>query len=355
MPGQNLPRQDRNLAVTHELKQRLTQAARDRLSREQVLKILEERNQADQHELAQRVDAGADVLRYLAEHGGVATRRAVAANVAAPPQANRILSDDEDDEVRAELCRKIARLMPDLTREEVAAMRDHAVEMMEKLARDQAPRVRAILADEIKHLDCVPRSVVKTLARDVEYIVAAPILQYSPMLSDSDLIEIIAGAQAEQALRVIARRQPLSHEVSDAIVGSLDISAVATLLANPKASIRQKTLQSLRETVESMGDPQQPLTLRTELSARTTRRLASFVGSAFLETLTAWRGLDEPTRALLGRRLRDRLKWDDGAPEREVKRDVLKVEQDGKLDEDYFDEIVEAGNQIGRASCRERV
>ena len=117
-----------------------------------------------------------------------------------PHTPTGLLGDDEDDDVRAELARKIARLMPDLSREEAVHVRDIAIEMLEKLARDQAPRVRAILAEEIKRLDCVPKTVVDRLAHDVEQIVAAPILEYSPLLSDVDLIEIIAGATAECAL-----------------------------------------------------------------------------------------------------------------------------------------------------------
>ncbi len=144
------------------------------LSRDEILKVLELRARAGQHELARAEDAGADVLDYLAAHGAVATRRAVAANPAAPPVANRRLADDADDDVRAELARKIARLMPDLSRDEQDHLRVLTIETLERLARDQEPRVRAALADGIKSLDCIPRNVVLCLARDVEVIVAGP-------------------------------------------------------------------------------------------------------------------------------------------------------------------------------------
>ncbi|HSZ74924.1 MAG TPA: hypothetical protein VK779_08890, partial [Rhizomicrobium sp.] len=90
----------------------------DKLSRDDILQILEERTQAAQNELAGRTDAGPDVLYYLAAKGAAAIRRAVAANSATPARANRLLADDTDDDVRAELARKIGRLMPDLAREE---------------------------------------------------------------------------------------------------------------------------------------------------------------------------------------------------------------------------------------------
>jgi uncharacterized protein (DUF2336 family) len=313
-----------------------------------VLDLLEERAQNAPHELAHRTDVGSDILGYLAIHGGVATRRAVAANRAAPAHANRLLGDDEDDEVRAELARKMVRLMPDLSREEMLHLRAISIELLEKLARDQAPRVRAILADEIKHLDCAPKSVIDTLARDVEEIVAAPILEYSPLLSDADLVEIVAGARAEFALSAIARRQPLTSEVSDAIVGSLDIPAMATLLANPKASIRDETLEQLVESAEEIHTLHEPLVLRGDLSVRTIRRLASFVGAALLETLSQRRGLDDDTCFFLNRRLRARLEQgEETAPAYQVKPPPAAAPpaRDIVLDEEGVMEAVRAGQK----------
>ena len=330
------------------LQNELRAAVRENLSRDQILKILEERTSSAQHELAIRTDAGADVLDYLATHGGVATRRAVAANIAAPPRANQTLCEDEDDDVRAELCRKIARLMPDLSREEALELRQITIEMLEKLARDQVPRVRAILAEEIKHLDCIPKSVVDALARDVEEIVAAPILEYSPLLSDADLIEIIAGAKVENALAAIAKRRPLSSAVSDVLVGTLDIPAIAALLVNPHAVIREQTLEKVVEAAETIDSWHEPLTLRPDLSNRTIRRLASFVGTALLEALTSRGGMDDDTRVYLNRRLRTRLQKGDEAERTEQEihaRDLATARKNGCTDDEYMEDLAEAGSK----------
>ena len=72
-------------------------------------------------------------------------------------------------------------------------------------------------------------------------IVAAPILEYSPLLSDADLIEIIACGQVQEVLAAIARRRPVSEAVGDVLVQSLDVPAVAALLVNPDAKIRKET------------------------------------------------------------------------------------------------------------------
>ena len=248
-------------------------------SREEILALLEQRAQAAQSELAGKSDAGEDVLHYLAQNGAAATRRAVASNPGAGSHTNRYLADDTDDEVRIELARKIARLMPDLGRDEARHIRELTIETMERLARDQLPRVRAVLAESIKSLDCIPRYIVLTLARETETLVAAPIVEYSPLLSDADLTEIIATAKAEEIISAVARRRPLSADVADAIVASLDIPAISALLTNPHAKVRERAMDSIIEHAEKIEQLRQPLTMRSDLSKRAIWRMASFVGA----------------------------------------------------------------------------
>jgi len=76
--------------------------------------VLESHQSRAERELASRFDAEPEMLYYLAERGDVTTRRHVAANPATPAAANRMLAEDIDGEVRAELAQKIGRLLPDL-------------------------------------------------------------------------------------------------------------------------------------------------------------------------------------------------------------------------------------------------
>ncbi len=277
---------------------------------EDVLRLLEQRTSAAQSELASRTDAGDDVLTFLAHNGAVATRRAVAANVAAPAQVNRNLADDEEEDVRAELARKIARLMPGLSKREAKHIQDLTIETLERLAADQVPRVRAILAEEIKHLDNIPAHIIQVLARDVEETVHVPILEYSPLLSDADLVEIIAEGKVHTVLAAIARRKPIGANVSDAVVSSLDIPAVAALLANPDAAIRERTLDAIIDQAERISVWQDAVCVRADLSKRAIRRLASFVSTAVIELLASRHDLDDETKVHLNRQLR--IRYDEG-------------------------------------------
>jgi uncharacterized protein (DUF2336 family) len=298
-------------------------------------------------ELAACADAGPDVLHYLAGHGAPATRAAVAANSGATAATNRLLADDEDEEVRAELATKIARLMPGLSMRESSHIFAVTIETLECLARDAAVRVRAILAEEIKKLDCIPRDIVLTLARDVEAIVAGPILQYSPLLSEADLVEIIAHGQVSEVLAAIARRKPVTAKVSDALVQSLDVPAVAALLVNSDAQIRKHTMERIVAQAEEISSWQMPLALRADLSARAIRRIAGLVGTDIIEQLAARGDLSETTRLHLGRELRARLaQSNDWAPQAVSPAEAIAAAKaENRLDDLFVEQAAQAGQR----------
>ena len=310
------------------------------LSPEEALRLLEERAQAAQHELACRTDAGADVLHYLAEHGATATRRAVAANPAASPRSNRLLADDVESAVRVELARKIGRLFPGLLEVEQKHLRELAIATLERLARDEDAAVRAMLAEEIKHHRCVPKRVARRLANDGEDSVALPIIEFSPVLDDKDLIELAAAARASSVLTAVAKRKKLSANVSDAVAARLDIPAISALLANADASIRVKTLDRIISQAADVAEWHAPLVVRAELSQGAIRRLAAFVGSALIDALARRNGLDADTRNHLKRRFVERRRRESPPPLASAC-DADAALRAGRLDDDFVAEAVE--------------
>jgi uncharacterized protein (DUF2336 family) len=326
----------------------------EKLSYEEARAILESQQRAGAKELAGRTDTKPEMLYYLAETGTAPVRRAVAANPSTPAAANRFLAEDVDDDVRAELAGKIGRLLPDLLASEREQVCELTLETLQRLAADQLPRVRAILAEQIKTLDCVPKDIISALSRDAEDIVSVPILEYSPLLSDNDLVEIVASARATSALAAVARRRGVSEKVSEAIVTSLDIPAVAALLANPNARVRDDTLERIIDRAQTIESWHGPLVMRTDLSLRALRRIAGFVGASLLEELGSRHGLDEETRTHLKRCLRSRLERDDEAShsaEDKAHLEVARARESGTLDERYVEEAVEAGKRDMAIEC----
>jgi uncharacterized protein (DUF2336 family) len=314
------------------------------LEPEDALRLLEVHARVAQDQLAECTEAGADVLHYLAANGEPATRRAVAANPAASAQSNRLLADDADSAVRLVLAQKIGRLFPGLLTVEQDQLRDLTISTLERLARDEMVKVRAILAEEIKNHDCVPKHVVKQLAADQEPSVSAPVLECSPLLEDRDLIEIVVAGRASSVLSAIARRKKVSPDVSDAVAATLDIAAVSALLANSDASIRAKTLDRIISNAAEVAEWHGPLVVRADLSPGAICRLARFVASALIDCLASREGLDDATQRDLKHKYARRKKAEQKAEEAQLE----KARRDGTLDEAFVADAVEN-------CCRETV
>ena len=295
--------------------------------------------------LAGAPDTRPEILYYLAGDESDEVRQAVAANPATPVQADQMLSEDADEDVRADLALKIARLLPDMPRDEQEKVRELTFDMLKRLASDQLPRVRALLAEELKSSRDVPVSIVRQLALDVAAIVSTPVLEYSPLLSDLDLMEVIAAGCAQEALCAIASRETVSEDVPDAVVATLDVPAVATLLANKKASVREATLDKITKNAADVQSWHESLVMRPGLSIRAIRRVAGFVASSLLEVLAERNDLDGETTRFLKKRLKARIDETEGELQVEEQEKARVLDQSMLLD----DEAVEQGMLSGRA------
>ena len=250
-----------------------------------------------------------ELLYFLANDPDPSVRAAVAANQATPVQADLILARDGDDAVRQDLARKIARLAPGLSAQEQDRLRRTTYEVLEILVRDQIAKVRQIIAETLKDVIDAPPEIIQILARDCEIAVAGPVLQFSPLLSDTDLIEIIGSGSAVGAAEAVARRRSVGDRVAEAVSGSGDIAAITALLDNPSAQIREETLDRLIDRAPEVQEWHRPLVKRPQLSGGAVRKLARFVAANLLDMLKSRRDLDpETTRevaAIVMRRLAD--------------------------------------------------
>lgn len=239
----------------------------------------------ERRKLAEHEDLEPEILYYFATDKSTDVRKAVAVNCGTPLQADRILAEDVDENVRVELARKIGRLVPELDSQENARLAEIVIEILEILARDELPRVRALIADELKNADNVPKSLVMQLATDLEDIVAAPILEYSPLLNQADLLELLArGMQTRRAI-ALAKRRNLDEAVSDALVANNDLPAIGALVANKSARISVKAFDIISEKAEMNQDWHNAMIYRDDLPLRTVLRIATFINAALMEAL----------------------------------------------------------------------
>jgi len=294
-------------------RRRASDQSTDKQTLAQAMEIARTGSVTDRCALAGRHDVPPELLFFLAEDADPAVRRVVAANVNTPRQADDFLAQDEDDGVRGAVAEKIGVLAPEVVDERRGQQRTLTISVLESLALDTAAKVRARLADSIKDVDNAPpeviSGVIEVLARDTAIEVAGPVLEHSSLLSDDVLVEIIQAPGNSGSVSAISRRQGVSTTVTDAIATSGDDAAIAVLLSNDSAQIREETLDRLIEEAPAKQSWHAPLVARPKLAGRQVGKLSEFVASALVEQLTKRSDLDPETskhlRAVMAQRLED--------------------------------------------------
>ena len=182
---------------------------------------------------------------------------------------------------RAEATSALARayLHSDLSPDDIAAAEGAMIMLLD----DPSPLVRRALADVFATAQEAPLVVVHALANDQPEI-AMSILALSPLLQESDLVDLVATAQpAAQA--AIASRAVLPRSLAAAIAEVGCAPACLALLENSSADIasfsidrivdRFGHLAAIREPLMARADL--PMATRQALLAKLSRTLANFV------------------------------------------------------------------------------
>ena len=246
--------------------------------------------------LAAKPSTPAAVLRALADDPAVTVRAAVAMNPCFAPDVDRRLASDCDERVRALLGGKVAALLPGLSGDEHTRALAHVNQTLAALARDAAVLVRVAIAEALNAMPEAPRDVILMLAQDPVLAVSDPVLRLSPLLTDADLMALLAVADRPGIGPAVASRAGLSEAVAELIAVQADSAAIASLLRNPSASIQEATLDALVGRAGDHPEWHEPLVCRPTLPARAARALARIVAGRVLEALAGRADLD-PTLA----------------------------------------------------------
>ncbi len=248
-----------------------------------------------------------EILDLLARDRSLMVRAAVATNDAIPLGAAGALARDADEHVRAVVARRLGALAPWLAADEQAALASEAQEALAALAADEAVRVRAALAEVVKEMPLAPRALILALAHDPEDSVSEPVIRFSPLLTDQDLLLLLAAPPASGTALAVARRPDLTEPVSDAVAATASVDAIGALLANGSAAIRETTLDALIARAATHVDWHEPLVRRPALSPQSTIKLSRIVAAHHLELLAHRADLSPAIAADLASRLAEQL------------------------------------------------
>ena len=236
---------------------------------------------------------------------------------------------DPSVETRAEMAAKVAGEFDAKALSENE--RRLAEEIFHVMVKDAEVRVREALALNLKENAGVPHDVALSLAKDVE-TVALPMLRFSEVLTDEDLIQIVASQSPAKQV-AIAKRAQVSEGVSEALVDAGNEEAVTSLVANVGAEISEKSLQKVVDDLGEREAIQDAMVHRPSLPVAVSERLVTVVSEKFLGELIKRRDLPEDvvTDMILQARERAVISLSTDSDEADVGTLVRQLSENGRL------------------------
>ncbi len=182
-----------------------------------------------------------------------------------------------------------------------------AEEIFRIMARDVEVQVREALSVHLKECPQVPHDIALSLAKDVDSV-AIPIIEFSQVLTDDDLVEIINASDAAKQ-SAVARRETVSERVSDTLVETRNEDVVVTLMDNVGAEISER---SFEKAIDHFGESEkvnERMAYRATLPIGIAERLVTMVSDRIRDHLVTHHELSSEvtTDLILGMRERATL------------------------------------------------
>jgi uncharacterized protein (DUF2336 family) len=253
---------------------------------------------------------------------------AMATNFLTEEDVTKLLTE-RSGESRAEAAAKIAVGFGQASLSE--RERHLAEEIFRVMVKDAEVRVREALSQNLKENPLVPHDVALTLARDVDSV-ALPVLQFSLVLTDSDLIDIIRSQNVAKQM-AIAGRSKVSEDVSEALVETENQQVVTRLVSNEGAQITEKSLQKVVDDFGEIESVQDAVVHRVGLPVTVSERLVTMVSENLRAELVKRHELpkDLATDLLMQTRERATLSLASEGDQEDLDRLIFQMREYGRL------------------------
>lgn len=241
------------------------------------------------------------------------------------------LQADQRPESRAEIATKVAVGFKGtaLGVEE----RRIAEDILRGLVKDAEVRVREALSAQLKDCPDLPRDVALTLAQDVESV-ALPVLRYSKVLTDDDLIAVLRTGGPDHQV-AIASRNPVSAFLAEAVIDSGYEEAVNCLVANEGADLDSRLLGRVLTEYGQSEAVRSSLAQRPHLPAAISEQLMDVVTRQILGQLAQEHELSLGVVSSFLRKARDRatisLLQEENLTDAELRSRVADLDLQGRL------------------------
>jgi uncharacterized protein (DUF2336 family) len=209
-------------------------------------------------------------------------------------------------EERAAAAHKICRRIDDSDLSQ--ADRIAAEQVLKIMANDAAKQVRLAVSITLRNSLNVPPEVARRLANDLDEI-ASPFLEFSPVLTDEDLLDIVRAANNAK-MRAIAGRERVPNDVCDEIVRRAESDSVARLARNDGAELEEAQFDVMVDRFGRDETVTGAMLDRSELPVTITERLVSLVSDQLLEKLATRHALPPALAVELAEGARERATID---------------------------------------------
>lgn len=159
-----------------------------------------------------------------------------------------------------------------------------AEQIFRLLVQDTEVKIRAMLSEQLKSSRTLPRDIVLTMARDVKEV-ALPVLRYSEVLSEEDLIDLVRTTQDTERHIAIGGREVVTGAVASELVRLGAPEVAQTLLENGGAQITDGTLERIVSRFSGSEALMSVMARRERLPVTVAEKVAAAVSGKLAEGL----------------------------------------------------------------------
>ncbi|MDE2110611.1 MAG: DUF2336 domain-containing protein [Alphaproteobacteria bacterium] len=188
------------------------------------------------------------------------------------------LAANPQDTTREEIYLAIASLYRVQGAHLNARERELMHDILRRLTSDVEMTIRIALAERLSEDTTAPHDLIMLLADD-RIEVARPVILRSPLLSDEDMLRLVAECSSSHQ-EAVASRANISEPITEALSRCETETVLVALVRNVTAKISSTVYESLVEKSQHLSGLQDPLARRTDLPADLATRMCGWVSDA---------------------------------------------------------------------------
>ena len=157
-------------------------------------------------------------------------------------------------------------------------------EILRRLTLDVEMAIRVALAQRLAEDTTAPHDLILLLVDDTVEV-ARPLILNSPLLTETDVLRLIAHADVGH-LEAVAGRPDIGMPVTDELAKSNHESVLVALVRNATAKISEGTYKTLVEKSRALTQLQEPLIRRPDLPPQLATAMCEWVSDALKSFIT---------------------------------------------------------------------